>query len=311
MADKKKPDNLEMEKIKLEKFKVWGKIITVLVSVVFGSALVAVLNHQIQKRQLAQQDLLNKANLELQDAKAKAERRQNEMKYLADLSSVIALEGKAVKRLRYADYFATLTISKELRKRWMDYRDGIIKTMNDLTEKKIELAKVQNKVKAMMISEEINQLQSSLSEMSEIHPTKDKAGLVENNKPLRYIENEYEIRSDGQVVYDKTTGLTWEQSGSAEMMSYRVAEEFIAKLCNDKFAGYNDWRLPTLKEAITLLEKEKSSSGLFIEHVFDSGQQWIWTSDQYGSSSAWVVDFGNGNCDFSDFLDNSSVRAVR
>ncbi len=63
MADENKPDELESEKIKLERFKEWRKIITVSVSVVFGSALIGVLNYQVQNKQLEQQDKINEAQL--------------------------------------------------------------------------------------------------------------------------------------------------------------------------------------------------------------------------------------------------------
>jgi hypothetical protein len=52
MADEKKPDQLEMEKIRLERFKVWGRIITVTVTVLFGSGLGTFINISYQNRQL-------------------------------------------------------------------------------------------------------------------------------------------------------------------------------------------------------------------------------------------------------------------
>ena len=70
MIDEKKPDNLEMEKMKLERFKEWRKIITVTITVLFGSVLVAFINYSIQKRQLDQQKLINENELELQKKKA-------------------------------------------------------------------------------------------------------------------------------------------------------------------------------------------------------------------------------------------------
>jgi hypothetical protein len=54
------------------------------------------------------------------------------------------------------------------------------------------------------------------------------------------------------------------------------------------------------------------NGGLYIDPTFDKQQQWIWTSDTYSASSAWVVVFGYGGCGYSfDFNYDSSVRAVR
>lgn len=83
-TENEKADSLEKDRIKLERFKVWGKIIVTAITVVFGSVIAAYINYQIQTRQLDQQELLNKTKLELQQAKAKADQRQAEMKYLGD-----------------------------------------------------------------------------------------------------------------------------------------------------------------------------------------------------------------------------------
>ncbi len=132
-------------------------------------------------------------------------------------------------------------------------------------------------------------------------------------KPQVYTVNDFEEKTinGNNVVIDKATGLTWQQSGSKEYMNYDKARRYILQLNHDKFAGYNDWRLPMLKEAITLLEQEKISDGLFIDSKFDKTQKWIWTSDLYGASVAWVVYFSYGYCYYGYFGLDNYVRAVR
>ena len=131
-------------------------------------------------------------------------------------------------------------------------------------------------------------------------------------RPKQYTENKFEVQKDGKVIYDKATGLMWQQSGSEKDITYDEARNYISQLNKERFAGYNDWRLPTLEEAITLLKPTKTNNGMFIDPLFEDKINWIWTSGLFSASSAWVVVFGYGGCGYSfDFNYDSSVRAVR
>ena len=61
-------------------------------------------------------------------------------------------------------------------------------------------------------------------------------------------------------------------------MKYDEATNYISQLNKERFAGYNDWRLPTLEEAITLLKPTKTNNGMFIDPLFEDKINWIWTS---------------------------------
>ncbi len=54
------------------------------------------------------------------------------------------------------------------------------------------------------------------------------------------------------TVYDTATALTWTRDGSlvpsGEVVTWSSAKRFIEDLNKQKFGGFNDWRLPTLKE---------------------------------------------------------------
>jgi len=112
------------------------------------------------------------------------------------------------------------------------------------------------------------------------------------NKQGKGLNHQYEVieREGEKLVIDHTTGLTLQQSGSPNSMVYADALKWIDDLKKKKFAGYNDWRLPTLEEAMSLMEPEKKNGGLYISEVFDRTQSWIWTADKSGSV-AWVVAF--------------------
>lgn len=116
-----------------------------------------------------------------------------------------------------------------------------------------------------------------------------------------------------QVVVDRTTGLMWQQTTSSRKMIYRLAMQWINHLNERGFAGHNDWRLPTLEEAMTLVEQFPNSNGLYIDPVFDPKKRlWMWTSDREDANSAWYVNFNYGYSKLNRIKSgNNYVRAVR
>lgn len=133
--------------------------------------------------------------------------------------------------------------------------------------------------------------------------------LDENRRPLEYVQNDYQDNGDGTVT-DRATGLTWQQSGSEKPLNYKDAKKYVEGLNRDRFAGYTDWRLPTVDELASLLEPEKKGK-LYIDPIFDDNQFWCWTADQRASGGAWDVNFNNGNVNAPNLGLVHYVRAVR
>jgi hypothetical protein len=117
-------------------------------------------------------------------------------------------------------------------------------------------------------------------------------------------------RGGKKLVIDETTKLSWQQSGSSHAMTYNDAEKFIDELNKKKFAGYKDWRFPTLDEAMSLLRPRKNDKDLYIDPAFDQTQQWIWTMDEADAEVSWVVTFRAGCC-YVPAASQYYVRAVR
>lgn len=101
----------------------------------------------------------------------------------------------------------------------------------------------------------------------------------------------------------------WKRKNTLQRHSCPEAP-FAEKLFNDKLDEQKlfrlndktEWRLPTLEEAMSLMEPVRNEDGLFINPVFSDKQRWIWTADQHGVSSAWVVYFGGGGCGHPDSI---------
>ncbi|PID58826.1 hypothetical protein CSB45_02165 [candidate division KSB3 bacterium] len=130
-------------------------------------------------------------------------------------------------------------------------------------------------------------------------------------RPLAYIHNQYERQGD--VVLDRATGLIWQQSGSSERLSYAQAADYVEGLNAVNWGGFADWRLPTIPELLSLLDPERSSSGLYIDPIFDVRQLWCWSADRVAASSgsAWGVNFSGGGVHWGYFQYGGYVRCVR
>ena len=139
---------------------------------------------------------------------------------------------------------------------------------------------------------------------------KEVFGLDEKRRPLEYVENDFEDRGD--VVMDRATGIMWQKSGSDGSLTYQKAREYVQVMNRDGFAGYSDWRLPTIPELASLLTPEKNEQGLFIDPVFDQEQWWCWSSDERSAGGgAWVVYFYFGFVYWNDPFYDHYVRVCR
>ena len=129
-------------------------------------------------------------------------------------------------------------------------------------------------------------------------------------RPVSYIENQFEDR--GETVFDRTTGLTWQKSGSDNALTYERVEEYKDGLNRQRFAGHSDWRIPTLPELLSLLEPEKNDKGRYINSLFDPKQRWCWSSDRRSAGGgAWVVYFSYGDVYWNYPYYHNFVRVCR
>ncbi|CAK0774415.1 hypothetical protein CCP3SC5AM1_910001 [Gammaproteobacteria bacterium] len=73
----------------------------------------------------------------------------------------------------------------------------------------------------------------------------------------------YTLSENGALVYDNVTGLTWQrgpdknQDGaltSADKLNYPNSVAHCAALGSENYQGFNDWRLPSIKELYSLID---------------------------------------------------------
>lgn len=92
-------------------------------------------------------------------------------------------------------------------------------------------------------------------------------------------------------------------------------EKFIDSLNDAYFGGYNDWRLPTIKELDSIVNYNIPNPGPTINPDFfpstQSSHYWSSTDCAFDNSSAWTKTFFYGYDDRGQKKDNFSARAVR
>ena len=105
---------------------------------------------------------------------------------------------------------------------------------------------------------------------------------------------------DGTIT-DRATGLMWDKGGSPTTRTMKRAKFYVKNLNKDRFAGYSDWRMPTVEELASLLKKEKAN-GVHIHPSFDNKQKTCWSVDEgppFGGHTRnppqiWTVNFAEG-----------------
>lgn len=95
----------------------------------------------------------------------------------------------------------------------------------------------------------------------------------------------FETSEDGTMVLDLNTGITWQRVPSETKSSWGDAKNYCAGL---ELAGRDDWRLPSLKELISI-EDFREGWPYIDTNVFSLGDQPIGKQLQYWSSNFYLV----------------------
>ena len=108
----------------------------------------------------------------------------------------------------------------------------------------------------------------------------------------------------GDTFYDKSTKLFWQDVKNSKEYTYKSsgfstgAFEYCKEL---ELGNYNDWRLPTVKELMTLVDITKHSPASIeeIKHVNYNNNYRYFTSDSVVADglypSGYMIDFQDGS----------------
>ncbi|CAN2039298.1 hypothetical protein GMMP15_1160001 [Candidatus Magnetomoraceae bacterium gMMP-15] len=117
------------------------------------------------------------------------------------------------------------------------------------------------------------------------------------------------INGDG-TIKDKNTGLMWQQVTAPKKMTWKQSLEYCENL---NLAGYNDWRLPNIKELASIVDLRKYKPAIDGKYFLETMSEFYWSSSSYASNNgyAWGVYFYYGLDYYGSKSSSYYVRAVR
>jgi len=133
----------------------------------------------------------------------------------------------------------------------------------------------------------------------------------------------WEMKTDDGSIHDKDNTYTWydpTDPSPGTQGNGTDTLDFINKLKEEKFGGFDDWRLPTIHELYNIVNKSVShwSNQPTIESIFFpntiSNYYWSSTTSVINSICAWTVFFYDAYYSYDYFGNKSNfnyVRAVR
>ena len=114
-----------------------------------------------------------------------------------------------------------------------------------------------------------------------------------------------------QTFTDKVTGLMWQDNAvSAETkMSWPEAVDYCDAL---KLDGYDDWRLPGVKELYTIVDLHREDPALIPGFRYRASKDY-WSATQVvgDRDDAWLVYFEDGQINHYSKTRERNVRCVR
>ena len=124
--------------------------------------------------------------------------------------------------------------------------------------------------------------------------------------PLKLSGDPRYRNNQDDTVTDLKHGLMWKRQDSyqekKEWTNWEAAQLYVEEKNKQKFAGHNDWRLPTRKELLTLYEEDKSipwfyywtTNEVHMDPIFGYTSCCFWTSEEHKDQFAWHVNFLRG-----------------
>ncbi len=131
------------------------------------------------------------------------------------------------------------------------------------------------------------------------------------------FNHNFRDNQDG-TISDQATGLMWmkntadvDNDGNSDRVTWDQALSYCENLT---LAGYNDWRLPNIRELRSIVDYSQGDSNPTIDSKFEvevDDDYWSSTTNIDTANSAWTMSFADGNDGFDQKSYHNYVRCVR
>ncbi|MCC6624447.1 MAG: DUF1566 domain-containing protein [Deltaproteobacteria bacterium] len=120
----------------------------------------------------------------------------------------------------------------------------------------------------------------------------------------------FTIEAEAGVVRDNGTGLVWERDTLDAPLGWLDA---LARCEALELAGFDDWRLPTLKETQTLIDERRLQPSIDVHAFPDTPSEWYWSSTPIAThpDQAWATSTTDGYASIHAGAELHRVRCVR
>lgn len=121
-------------------------------------------------------------------------------------------------------------------------------------------------------------------------------GFFDNKvNPQGKFDTYLEDNGNGLTVTEAVTGVMWQRQG-CDITSIRQVQTYVAEANKNRFAGFADWRLPSLEEAMSLLQPTINLKGQYIHPCFSHHQPFIFANGQRQPGGYWFIDYKQATC---------------
>ena len=131
------------------------------------------------------------------------------------------------------------------------------------------------------------------------------------------------VEADEDTVIDLGRKLVWSKRDTYQLtgqwLNWVQSRDYVKELNQSQYAGFNDWRMPTLEEAKSLFDKNlvnKDHMGqkAFLPPIFPGGFGFLcWTGDVRNKIQAVRFGYRKGGMMYDDVyrVSRGSTRLVR
>ena len=118
--------------------------------------------------------------------------------------------------------------------------------------------------------------------------------------------------AEANMVKDPQTGLLWEDT--PHVREVKITHPKAKLYCKElKLGGYTDWRLPTIKELLSIVDYTRVSPATYKAFDYIEEESFYWTGTPIADSDDefWGVNFKRGESSRAAEYYDRYVRCVR